>query len=75
MHPQAKQEPFSPKGFVEGSPEKGMSGGAVVDMRCGLWGITRAKSLWGVGGAFVRLTPEVAALLQAAALEFPAGSV
>ena len=52
-------------GFLVDSPEPGMSGGAVVDMHCGLLGITSAKSVWGVGGIFVRTTPYVAGELLA----------
>lgn len=55
-------------GFVDTSPEQGMSGGAVVDLQCGLWGITESKSTFGgVGGSFVLLSPTVMAMVQAAA--------
>jgi hypothetical protein len=54
-------------GYLEASPEEGMSGGAVVDMQCGLWGITEAKSEFGVGGAFVLLSQTVVAMVLDAA--------
>ena len=45
-----------------------MSGGAVVDMRCGLLGIIKGKSPRGVGGELVRLTqPVVGRVLEAIA--------
>jgi len=56
----------SSKGFVDITPESGMSGGAVVDMACGLWGITERKSSFGMGGAFVRLTDSLVTLVLAA---------
>jgi len=46
-------------GYLEGSPEVGMSGGAVVDLHCGLLGIIKDKSPLGVGGELVRLTQPV----------------
>ena len=49
----------SSKGFVDLSPALGMSGGAVVDTRCGVFGITERKSVFAQGGQFVRLTPAV----------------
>lgn len=55
-------------GYLDGSPEQGMSGGAVVDLRCGLLGILKRKSLLGVGGELVRLTqPVVGRVLEAIA--------
>ena len=60
----------TPVGFVEHSPEGGMSGGAVVDLSCGLWGIVRSRSKWGVGGAFVRMTAAVEAVVLAEARRF-----
>jgi len=57
-------------GFLADSPEPGMSGGAVVDMHCGLLGITSAKSVWGVGGIFVRATPYVVGELLAFVKQF-----
>jgi hypothetical protein len=36
-------------GYVDISPERGMSGGAVVDLQCGLRGISETKSVFGVG--------------------------
>jgi hypothetical protein len=49
MHASDSALPSS-AGFVDHSPEQGMSGGAVVDMHCGLWSIIESKSLWGEGG-------------------------
>ena len=46
-------------GYLDNSPEQGMSGGAVVDLHCGLLGIIKAKSVLGVGGELVRLTQPV----------------
>ena len=46
-------------GYLDSSPEMGMSGGAVVDMHCGLLGIIKGRSLLGVGGELVRLTQPV----------------
>ncbi len=60
-------------GFIDYSPEKGMSGGAVVDKDCGLWGITRSKCEWGVGGTFVHLTPSLADELYEVADKYSAG--
>ena len=59
--------PHKAAGFVDISPERGMSGGAVVDLQCGLWGMTESKSLGGVGGSFVLLNPNVVAMVKAAA--------
>jgi hypothetical protein len=53
------------KGFVDVSPSPGMSGGAVVDTRCGLFGITERKSTFAQGGQFVLLTPAVLARIDA----------
>jgi hypothetical protein len=63
----------SKTGYIDYSPERGMSGGAVVDKNCGLWGITRSKSEWGVGGTFVHLTPQLVQFLYAVADKFFAG--
>ena len=60
-------------GFLLDSPEPGMSGGAVVDMYCGLWGILTKTSVWGVGGAFIRMTPEVTSTLLEAAAQYAGG--
>lgn len=60
-------------GFLHDSPEPGMSGGAVVDMYCGLWGILSKKSVWGAGGAFIRMTPEVTSTLLEAAAQYAGG--
>ena len=46
-------------GFLELSPWGGMSGGAVMDTHCGVFGITERRSLLAVGGMFIRLVPEV----------------
>lgn len=46
-------------GYLDSSPEGGMSGGAVVDMHCGLLGIIKGRSTLGVGGELVRLTQPV----------------
>ena len=54
----------SDTGYVDTSPEQGMSGGAVVDLQCGLWGITKSKSLWRVGGSFVLLNPAAVAMVE-----------
>lgn len=42
------------RGFFERRPEQGMSGGPVMDVRCGLLGIIELQL--GQGGAFVQLT-------------------
>jgi hypothetical protein len=47
-------------GFVDTSPWGGMSGGAVMDTHCGLFGILlERRSRLAVGGVFIRLVPEV----------------
>ena len=46
-------------GFVDLSPWNGMSGGAIVDTRCGLFGVTEMRSVHALGGQFVRLLPAV----------------
>jgi uncharacterized protein YoxC len=46
-------------GYVDLSPWGGMSGGAVTDIHCGLFGVTERRSVYAVGGTFVRLVPEV----------------
>jgi hypothetical protein len=53
-------------GFVDLSPWAGMSGGAVVDMRCGLLGIIALRSMHALGGQFVRLLPAVLERIAAA---------
>ena len=53
-------------GFVGHSPARGMSGGAVVDTRCGVFGVTERSSVYAQGGQFVRLTPAVVARVAAA---------
>ena len=46
--------------FLDVAPERGMSGGAVVDMKCHLMGILEGKSVHAPGGQFVYLAvPEV----------------
>ena len=42
-------------GYLEHNPESGMSGGPVLDHRCGLLGIIKLQSKFGLGGGFVRL--------------------
>jgi hypothetical protein len=53
-------------GFVGHSPAHGMSGGAVVDTRCGIFGVTESSSVFAQGGQFVRLTPAVIVRVAAA---------
>ena len=53
-------------GYLDIVPEQGMSGGAVVDMQCGLLGITAQRSAYGVGGGFVELSAAVVGLVKAA---------
>ena len=48
--------PAHTRGYLTEKPEKGMSGGAVVDSSCGVLGITERQSQRGLGGRFVRLT-------------------
>lgn len=57
----------SSRGFTGHSPAPGMSGGAVVDTRCGVFGLTERSSVLAQGGMFVRLTPTVVARVAAAA--------
>jgi len=52
------------RGFVGYKPEKGLSGGAVLDTSCNLVGIIERRSLWAPSGSFVRLTAQVLKLLQ-----------
>ena len=52
-------EGAAPTGFVEMSPWEGMSGGAVIDMGCGLMGVTESRVVSAPGGTFVRLSPAV----------------
>ena len=54
-----RAQPVSAVGFIDDKPELGMSGGAVVDTRCGVLGVTELQSVHGRGGQFVRLTPFV----------------
>jgi hypothetical protein len=63
----------STKGFVSHSPPAGMSGGTVMDMDCGVFGVTERQSTHGQGGRFVLLTPAVIQLL-AAAIRAPSAS-
>ena len=44
-----------------------MSGGAIADTRCGLFGIISQRSLYAPGGQFVRLLPAVLERVKAAA--------
>ena len=53
-------------GFVEMSPWEGVSGGAVIDMSCGLVGVTESRVLNAPGGQFVRLSPAVLQLVEGA---------
>jgi hypothetical protein len=55
----------SSRGFVDITPEQGMSGGAVVDLDCGLIGIIEGRGN-GVGGSFVRMTEEVRSMVMTA---------
>jgi hypothetical protein len=64
----------SPSGFVGVSPARGMSGGAVVDTRCGVFGVTERSSVFAQGGQFVRLTPAVVARVAAAVAGAGAGA-
>ena len=48
-------------GFTDLTPWGGMSGGAVIDTHCGVFGITERRSLNAAGGKFIRLVPEVVA--------------
>jgi hypothetical protein len=57
-------------GLMESSPEGGMSGGAVVDLRCGLLGIIKGESVQAVGGEMVRLTQPVVDRVLAAIAQF-----
>ena len=49
----------SSSGYIDLSPLIGMSGGAVFDVHCGVFGITERRSHFGWGGSFVRLVPGV----------------
>lgn len=53
-------------GYLDHSPPGGMSGGAVMDTDCGVFGVTERRSVHAQGGQFVLLTPEVVLLLAAA---------
>ena len=55
-------------GFIDLSPFSGMSGGGVFGSYCGLFGITRQRSVFGTGGEFVRLIPSVLARISRAVL-------
>ena len=50
-------------GFVDLSPWGGMSGGAVVDTSCGLLGVIEQRSRLAPGGEFLRLVPDVVAMI------------
>jgi hypothetical protein len=54
------------QGFLDIVPEEGMSGGAVVDSQCGVLGVTERRSVFGEGGAFVKLSPNVVQRILAA---------
>ena len=54
-------------GFVDLTPWGGMSGGAIADTHCGLFGIISQRSLHAPGGLFVRLLPAVLERVAAAA--------
>lgn len=54
------------RGYLDTVPEQGMSGGAVVDSQCGLLGVTESRSVFGEGGAFVKLSPSVVQRILAA---------
>lgn len=41
-----------------------MSGGAVIDMSCGLVGVSESRALHAPGGQFVRLSPAVLQLVE-----------
>ena len=58
--------PDSYQGYLDTVPEQGMSGGAVVDSQCGLLGVTESRSVYGDGGAFVKLSPSVVQRILAA---------
>ena len=60
----------SSDGYMDHSPEPGMSGGAVVDMRCGLLGISVGKSPWGGGGKMLRMAEPVVQRLQASVAQY-----
>jgi hypothetical protein len=65
VHASAAEEyPTSDIGYVDYAPPPGMSGGAVVDMHCGLLGIIQGAE--GDGGTFVRFTPSVIQRIMAA---------
>ena len=49
-------------GFVDSSPEQGMSGGAVVDLPVRPVG-HESKSSLGIGGSIVLLNPQLAAMV------------
>jgi hypothetical protein len=56
----------SASGFLNTPPEGGMSGGAVVDMQCGLLGVVESRSLYGDGGSYIRLIPRIVQQIMAA---------
>ena len=62
-------------GFLEHNPEPGMSGGPVLDQRCGLLGITKMQSKYGPGGGFVRLGATVVRAWVAVSLQSHAPAV
>ena len=57
--------PAGSVGYLEASPEEGMSGGAVVDMQCGLLGVNEARSI-GTGGSFVLFSAAVVERIRSA---------
>ena len=59
-------EGASKVGYAQMSPWEGMSGGAVIDMSCGLVGVTESRVLNAPGGRFVRLSPAVLQLVEGA---------
>jgi hypothetical protein len=52
-------------GYIDIVPEEGMSGGSVVDVKCGLLGVTESRSLFGVGGTYVKLSAKVVQRIMA----------
>lgn len=53
-------------GYIDIVPEEGMSGGSVVDVKCGLMGVTESRSVFGVGGTYVKLSARVVQRIVAA---------
>ena len=60
--------PAGSVGYLQASPEGGMSGGAVVDMQCGLLGVNEARSI-GTGGSFVLFSAAVVERIRSTAAE------